>query len=108
VYPVVLSTGASIGSILLVEMFGLLLYGLYSAIAPAVMAELFTTDVRGIGIGAVYNSVVAVLGGTTPYLMIWAQSHHHENWFLIYVSAGALVSLLTFWRMPETSGRALT
>lgn len=107
VYPVVMLTGASIFSILLVELFGLLLYGLYSAIAPAVMAELFSTDVRGIGIGAVYNTVVALLGGTTPYLMAWLQSHQRENWFLLYVSAGALVSLVTFCFMPETRGRAL-
>ena len=106
-YPVVLTTGSSTGSILLVELFGLLLYGLYSSIAPAVMAELFTTEVRGVGIGAVYNTVVALLGGTTPYLMLWLQSHHREHWFLGYVSCIALVSLLTFWFMPETRGQTL-
>nr|WP_232471127.1 MFS transporter [Caballeronia hypogeia] len=108
VYPVVLATGASLGSILLVDLFGLLLYGLYSAIAPAVMVEMFSTEVRGVGIGAVYNTVVALLGGTTPYLMAWLQSQHRENWFLLYVSAGAVVSLVTYWIMPETKGRALT
>lgn len=108
VYPVVLATGASILSILLVDLFGLLLYGMYSAIAPAVMVEMFSTEVRGVGIGAVYNTVVALLGGTTPYLMAWLQSHQHENWFLLYVSAGAVVSLVTYWLMPETKGRALT
>lgn len=108
VYPVVLSTGASVMSILLVDLFGLLLYGLYSAIAPAVMVELFSTEVRGVGIGVVYNTVVALLGGTTPYLMSWLQSHRHENWFLLYVSGAALVGLLTYLFMPETKGRALT
>jgi MFS transporter, MHS family, alpha-ketoglutarate permease len=108
VYPVVLATGASVTSILLVDLFGLLLYGMYSAIAPAVMVEMFSTEVRGVGIGTVYNTVVALLGGTTPYLMAWLQSHNRENWFLLYVSAGAVISLITYWLMPETKGRALT
>ncbi|HEY4297182.1 MAG TPA: MFS transporter [Paraburkholderia sp.] len=103
-YPVVRSIGPSFGSMLLVECFGMLLYGLYTAIAPAIMAELFPTEVRGMGIGAAYNLVVALLGGTTPYLMTAFQARGHEGWFLAYVSAGALIGLVTFWRMPETVG----
>jgi len=103
-YPVVRSIGPGFGSMLLVECFGMLLYGLYTAIAPAIMAELFPTEVRGVGIGAAYNLVVALLGGTTPYLMTAFQAHGHEGWFLGYVSVGALIGLVTFWRMPETAG----
>jgi MHS family alpha-ketoglutarate permease-like MFS transporter len=106
-YPVVTSIGPSFRSMLLVECFGLLTYGLYSAIAPSIMAELFSTEVRGLGIGAAYNLVVALLGGTTPYLMTWLQSTHHEGWFLGYVCLGALVSLIAYWRMPETRGAEL-
>jgi MFS transporter, MHS family, alpha-ketoglutarate permease len=103
-YPVIRSIGPSFGSMLLVECFGMLLYGLYTAIAPAVMAELFPTEVRGVGIGAAYNLVVALLGGTTPYLMTAAQTHQREGWFIAYVCVGALIGLVTFWRMPETVG----
>ncbi|MGK8208460.1 MFS transporter [Burkholderia cenocepacia] len=103
-YPVVTSIGPGFRSMLLVECFGLLTYGLYSSIAPAVMAELFSTEVRGIGIGTAYNIVVALLGGTTPYLMTWLQSQHREGWFLGYVCVGAAISLITFLRMPETRG----
>ncbi|WP_146009999.1 MFS transporter [Burkholderia sp. WAC0059] len=39
---------------------------------------------------------------------MWRQSHHHENGFLLYVSGGALVSLVIYWLMPETKGRELT
>jgi len=106
-YPVVMSIGPGFQSMLLVECFGLLSYGLYSAIAPSIMAELFNTDVRGVGIGAAYNLVVALLGGTTPYLMTWLQSVHREGWFLAYVCVGAAVSLITYWRMPETKGTTL-
>jgi len=68
------------------------------------MAELFPTEVRGVGIGAAYNLVVALLGGTTPYLMTAFQAHHREGWFIGYVCIGALVGLVTFWRMQETVG----
>ncbi|MDR2992096.1 MAG: MFS transporter [Burkholderiaceae bacterium] len=103
-YPVMRSVGPSFMSILLVELFGMLLYGLYSSIAPAVMAEIFPTEVRSIGIGATYNIVVAVLGGTTPYLMTLASAHQREGWFIAYVCVGALIGLITYWRMPETAG----
>lgn len=106
-YPVVTSIGPGFGSMLLVECFGLLTYALYSAIAPAIMAELFSTEVRGIGIGAAYNIVVALLGGTTPYLMTWLQAQQREGWFLGYVCLGAAISLIAYLRMPETRGNAL-
>ncbi|MFV3415025.1 MFS transporter [Pseudomonas nitroreducens] len=106
-YPVVRSMSASFTSILAVELFGLLLYGLYSAIAPAIKSELFSTDIRALGIGLPYNLVVAIFGGTTPYLMTWLQSRGHEQWFLVYVSVMAVITLVAFVRMPETRGKDL-
>ena len=66
--------GPSFGSILAVELFGLVLYSMYTSIAPAIMSEQFPTSVRAVGIGTPYNLVVALLGGTTPYLLTWLQS----------------------------------
>ncbi|CAM3938647.1 MFS transporter [Bordetella muralis] len=106
-YPVVNSVGSGFWSVLLVECFGLLAYGLYASIAPAMMAELFNTEVRAVGIGAFYNVVIALLGGTTPYLMAWLQSINLESWFLVYVCAGAAISLYSFIEMPETRGKTL-
>lgn len=100
-YPVIESIGPGFTSILLVQLFGMLLYGLYTAIAPAIMVELFPTEVRGVGIGSTYNLVVALLSGTTPYLMTAAGAHQRTGWFIAYVCAGALVSLITFVPMPE-------
>jgi MHS family alpha-ketoglutarate permease-like MFS transporter len=101
-YPVVLSTGATFWSILPVELFGTLFYALFTAIAPAVMAELFGTEVRSLGIGLPFNLVVALVGGTTPYLMTYLQSHGHERWFLVYVCIGSAISLVTYILMKET------
>ncbi|HKT99432.1 MAG TPA: MFS transporter [Paraburkholderia sp.] len=107
-YPVIVSIGTSFMSILSVELFGMLLYGLYTAVAPAVMVELFPTEVRGVGIGSTYNLIVALLGGTTPYLMTIADEHRHTGWFIAYVCFGALISLITYLKMPETRGIELS
>lgn len=106
-YPVVLSVGNTFWSIALVELFGMVLYALYTAIAPAVMAEIFGAEIRSLGIGLPFNLVVALLGGTTPYLMTWLQGRHQENLFLIYVCVGSAISLVTFLLMKETRGKVL-
>ncbi|MCD0496552.1 MFS transporter [Achromobacter sp. MY14] len=106
-YPLMTTLGPSFGSILAVELFGLVLYAMYTAIAPAIMSEQFPTSVRAVGIGTPYNLVVALLGGTTPYLLTWLQSKGMERWFFYYVLAGAVITLLTFIRMPETRGQTL-
>ena len=51
--------------------------------------------------------MVALLGGTTPYLLTWLQSIGKEHVFFIVVLGGAAISLLTFVRMPETVGKPL-
>ncbi|WP_321857683.1 MFS transporter [Paraburkholderia tropica] len=104
--PVVKTVGAGFWSILLAECFGLLAYGLYTSVAPAVMTEQFDAEVRGVGIGTVYNLVVAIFGGTTPLLMTALQRHDRTDWFLAYICVGAAISLFTYWRMPETAGKS--
>lgn len=106
-YPLMTTLGPSFGSILLVELFGLVLYAMYTSIGPAIMSEQFPTSVRAVGIGAPYNLMVALLGGTTPYLLTWLQSNGMERWFFYYVLAGAVITLFTFIRMPETVGQKL-
>ena len=106
-YPVITTMRPTFWSILSVELFGLVLYAMYSAIAPAIMAEQFPRNVRAVGIGTPYNLMVALLGGTTPYLLTWLQSIGKEPVFFIVVLGGAAISLLTFVRMPETVGKPL-
>lgn len=106
-YPMINGMEATFSSILAVELFGLVLYAMYTSIAPAIMSEQFPTSVRAVGIGVPYNFMVAVLGGTTPYLLTWLQSIGQEQWFFFYVLAGAVITLVTFVRMPETVGQSL-
>jgi len=98
---------SSFSSILLVEIFGLLLYALYTSIGPTLMSEQFPTEVRAVGIGAPYNLMVALLGGTTPYILTWLQSIGKQDYFYFLVIIGAALTLLTFIKMPETVGKKL-
>ena len=64
------------------------LYAMLSSIAPAIMSELFPTELRGLGIGAWYNLTVAVFGGTAPLVIQWLGDAGHSSWFFWYVAAG--------------------
>lgn len=95
------------GSILAIELFGLTLYAMYSSIAPAIMAEQFPRSVRAVGIGTPYNLMVALLGGSTPFLLTYLQSNGQEHFFFVIVLCGAVISLVTFATMPEMVGKPL-
>lgn len=106
-YPIIKWMDSSFSSILLVEIFGLLLYASYTSIGPTLMSEQFPTEVRAVGIGAPYNLMVALLGGTTPYILTWLQSIGKQDYFYFLVIIGAALTLLTFIKMPETVGKKL-
>ena len=106
-YPVMVNLGSSFISILGAELYGMVLYAMYSAIAPAISSEQFPRNIRAVGIGVPYNLMVALLGGTTPYLLTWLQSKGLERLFFIYVLVGAAITLYTFIRMPEKAGQPL-
>lgn len=98
---------AGFGSMLLVFCFGLGLYAMFSSIAPAIMSELFPTELRGLGIGAWYNLTVAMFGGTAPLVISWLGGMGHSNWFFWYVAAGATIAFVTTLTLPETKGSVL-
>ena len=99
--------GASFGSVLLVFCVGLGLYSMLSSIAPAIMSELFPTELRGLGIGAWYNLTVAIFGGTAPLVIQWLGDLGHSDWFFWYVSVGAVIAFLATLTLPETKGSVL-
>jgi MHS family alpha-ketoglutarate permease-like MFS transporter len=99
--------GAGFGSMLVVFCFGLGLYAMMSSIAPAIMSELFPTELRGLGIGAWYNLTVAVFGGTAPLVIQWLGDAGHSSWFFWYVAAGAAVAFVATLTLPETKGSVL-
>ena len=92
---------------LLVFCFGLGLYAMLASIAPAIMSELFPTELRGLGIGAWYNLTVAVFGGTAPLVIQWLGDAGHSSWFFWYVAVGAVVAFVATLSLPETKGSVL-
>ena len=102
-----IAPGAGFGSVLLVFCFGLGTYAMLSSIAPAIMSELFPTELRGLGIGAWYNLTVAVFGGTAPLVIQWLGDMNHSSWFFWYVSLGAAVAFVATLSLPETKGSVL-
>ncbi len=87
---------------------GLGLYAVFSSIAPAVMSEIFPTELRALGIGAWYNLTVAVFGGTAPLLISALSGAGRPDLFFWYVAGGAVVAFLIILTLPETQGRVLT
>ncbi|MGH3329399.1 MAG: MFS transporter [Streptomycetales bacterium] len=94
-------------NLLVVFCTGLGLYALLSSIAPAIMSELFPTEVRGIGIGAWYNLTVACFGGTAPLVITSLAGAGASHLFFWYVTAGAVIAFLTILTLPETKDTEL-
>jgi MHS family alpha-ketoglutarate permease-like MFS transporter len=107
VVPLSWLIGPGLGNLLVVFCVGLGLYTMMTSIAPAIMSELFPTELRGLGIGAWYNLTVALFGGTAPLVI---QSLSAAGWadaFFWYVAGGAVVAFLTVLTLPETRGQVL-
>jgi MHS family alpha-ketoglutarate permease-like MFS transporter len=91
--------------------FGLMMIGLvivsgYTSINAVVKAELFPARIRALGVGLPYALTVAIFGGTTEYVALGLKNIGHENWFFFYVAGCALISLLVYVFMGESSRRS--
>ncbi|MDX3098061.1 MFS transporter [Streptomyces sp. ME19-03-3] len=80
----------------------------YTSINAVVKAELFPTRVRALGVALPYAIANALFGGTAEYVALWFKDAGHETAFFWYVSACALVSLVTYVLMPDTRNVALS
>jgi MHS family alpha-ketoglutarate permease-like MFS transporter len=96
-----------LGGVLVVFCVGLGLYTAMTSLAPAVMSELFPTELRGLGIGAWYNLTVAVFGGTAPLVLSALSAAGASVVFFWYVAVAAAIAFFVILRMPETKGSEL-
>jgi MHS family alpha-ketoglutarate permease-like MFS transporter len=94
-------------SLVVVFCAGLGLYALLASIAPAIMSELFPTELRATGIGAWYNLTVAVFGGTAPLVITALSGAGHPLIFFVYVAVAAVIAFLTILTLTETRGSEL-
>ncbi|AYA37548.1 MFS transporter [Hymenobacter oligotrophus] len=117
--PVLLffGVGATLGTVPLLTLlaqarsswaaFGLLAVAMvimsgYTSINAVVKAELFPTHIRALGVGLPYALTVAIFGGSAEYGALLAKSQGIEAAYYWYVTACAALSLLVYWRMPDT------
>jgi MFS transporter, MHS family, alpha-ketoglutarate permease len=107
VVPLSSLIGPGVGNLLVVFCVGLGLYTMMTSIAPAIMSELFPTELRGLGIGAWYNLTVALFGGTAPLVIQALSAAGLADAFFYYVAAGAVIAFLAILTLPETRGEVL-
>lgn len=107
VVPLSSLIGPGLGNLLVVFCVGLGLYTMMTSIAPAVMSELFPTELRGLGIGAWYNLTVAIFGGTAPLVIQTLSQAGLADAFFWYVAVGAAIAFLVILTLRETRGEVL-
>lgn len=79
---------------------------MFTAIGPAVYAEMFPTDVRATGMGLPYAVAIAAFGGTAPLLIAyWAET---PLTFQLYAMVLLAISLATVLTLPETRAKDLS
>jgi MHS family alpha-ketoglutarate permease-like MFS transporter len=94
-------------SLIVVFCVGLGLYAMMASVAPAIMSELFPTELRATGIGSWYNLTVAVFGGTAPLVITALADVGHPLWFFWYVAIAAAVAFSVILTLRETKGSEL-
>ncbi|MEB3367959.1 MFS transporter [Saccharopolyspora mangrovi] len=96
-----------LGGLLVVFCVGVGLYTAMTSIAPAIMSELFPTELRGLGIGAWYNLTVAVFGGTAPLVIQAFAKFDASMGFFWYIAVGAVIAFFVIRTLPETRNTEL-
>ena len=107
IVPLSTLIGPNLFGLIVVFCTGLGLYSLLSSIAPAVMSELFPTELRGLGIGAWYNLTVAMFGGTAPLVIQALAAAGQPQLFFWYVAAAGVIGFVTTLTLKETKGTEL-
>ncbi|SEU38311.1 MFS transporter [Nonomuraea wenchangensis] len=98
----------SYGSLLAVQLVGMVFLGCFTSISAAVNSELFPTRVRAAGAGFPYSLTVALFGGTAPLIGTALQEAGNPGLFPWYMSALALVSTLVYvFVLRETKDQPL-
>ncbi|TVT51586.1 MFS transporter [Amycolatopsis rhizosphaerae] len=107
-FPLMAALNGSALRLGLLMALALFFLGAFVGIMPAYFAELFPTHVRASGVGVPYSIMVALFGGTAPYVLTWLHVHGLEWLFSCYLVVLVAVGIVTTMLTPETKGRPLT
>jgi len=109
-YPlfVLMLSGVSLATIVLVQVVLALTIALYSGPGPAAIAEIFPTNIRSTWMSAGYSAGVAIFGGFAPFIATWLIARTDSPVSpSYYVVAAALASMAVILGLEETAGRPL-
>ncbi|ALL79556.1 major facilitator transporter (plasmid) [Pseudonocardia sp. EC080610-09] len=106
-FPLIAALNDSAWRMFGIMVIALFFLGAFVGIMPAYFAELFPTEVRASGIGVPYSLIVAIFGGTAPYILTWLSSHDLVWVFSLYSVVLVLIGVVTTLLSPETKGRVL-
>lgn len=81
---------------------GLVVLSGFTSVHMLVKAELFPLTIRALAVGLPYALTTAILGGSTEFIALRLKAGGNEAMFFWYVAICAAMSLLVYWRMPET------
>ncbi|MET7332338.1 MFS transporter [Nonomuraea sp. NPDC005650] len=106
--PLLSTLGNSFGSLLAVQLIGMVFLGCFTSISAAVNSELFPTRVRAAGAGFPYSLTVAIFGGTAPLIGTALKDAGNVGAFPYYMSALALISTVVYiFVLKETKDQPL-
>ncbi|RLK62030.1 MFS transporter [Actinokineospora cianjurensis] len=106
-YPLSTLVRPGLANLVVVFCVGLGFYTAMTSIAPAIMSELFPTEVRALGIGAWYNLTVALFGGTAPLVVTALADAGASTVFFWYLTGAAVIAFFVILTLPETKGADL-
>jgi MHS family proline/betaine transporter-like MFS transporter len=112
-YPVfsllVANGGASLGTLMVVQIAFALLISMFSGPGPSAIAEIFPTRSRSTWMTTGYALAVAIFGGFAPFISVWLIGHFNSpTVHTFYLMGAAAVSTIVIATMPETAFTELT
>ena len=93
----------SAGAAFLLALVPLMVLAPFTAVGPALKAELFPSHVRALGVALPYGVAQALFGGTTEYVALWFKSAGIERGFYWYVTAAIGVALIAFLALARNA-----
>lgn len=78
-----------------------------ASVGSAMLAELFPTTVRAVGVALPYAIGVALFGGTAPYVMTWFAGSGQVVGLAVYGTVLCVLSLIAVLRIQERSQEPL-
>ncbi|MEQ1790048.1 MAG: MFS transporter [Rickettsiales bacterium] len=92
--------GAPLLAIGLSQFIFALLVGIYSGPVPAMLVEMFPTNIRFTGMAIAYNLSAAVFGGTAPMVCEWlirtTDSNYSLGWYVMVCNICSLIALYCY------------